>query len=125
MRVLVDENIPRMTVDALRALGHDVRDVRGTSDQGVADSDLWALALAEFRALITTDKGFTGYRFVPHHGILIVRLRQPNRQKIHHAVMHGIERFREAEWPGLLVVVRDTTMSTSRSSGERSQFFAK
>jgi hypothetical protein len=35
MRLLVDENIPRMTVDALRALGHDgefpvsMRDGRG------------------------------------------------------------------------------------------------
>jgi len=47
MRVLIDENIPRMTVDALRALGHDVKDIRGTSEQGVADSDLWELALAE------------------------------------------------------------------------------
>jgi predicted nuclease of predicted toxin-antitoxin system len=118
MRVLVDENIPRMTVDALRALGHDVKDIRGTSDQGLADSDLWGRALAESRALITTDKGFTQYRSVPHHGILIVRLRQPNRQKIHQAVMHVIERFPEAEWPSLLVVVRDTAMSTSRVGGE-------
>ena len=76
------------------------------------------LALAESRALITTDKGFTEYRSVPHHGILIVRLRQPNRQKIHHAVMHVIERFPEDEWPNLLVVVRDTTMSTSRTDVE-------
>lgn len=93
MRILVDENIPRMTVEGLRALGHDVRDIRGTPDQGLVDTDLWALALAESRALITTDKGFTEYRAVPHQGILIVRLRQPNRAKIHHAVMHVVERF--------------------------------
>jgi predicted nuclease of predicted toxin-antitoxin system len=30
MKILVDENIPRMTVDRLRELGHEVRDVRGT-----------------------------------------------------------------------------------------------
>jgi predicted nuclease of predicted toxin-antitoxin system len=118
MRVLVDENIPRVTVDALRALGHDVKDVRGTSNQGVPDSDLWALAIAESRTLVTTDKGFTEYRSAIHHGILIVRLRQPNRQKIHHAVMHVIERFAVSEWPNLLVVMRDTTMSTSRGCGE-------
>jgi hypothetical protein len=51
MSVLVDENIPRMTVDALHALGHDVKDIRGTSDQGLADCDLWGLPLAESRAL--------------------------------------------------------------------------
>ena len=120
MRVLVDENIPRMTVDGLRALGHDVKDIRGASDQGAADADLWRLALAERRALVTTDKGFTEYRSTPHYGILIVRLRQPNRQKIHNSVMHVFERFSEEEWPNLLVVVRDTTMSTSRAGGERS-----
>jgi|SRR5580658_9180301 predicted nuclease of predicted toxin-antitoxin system len=114
MRVLVDENIPRMTVDVLRAQGHDVRDVRSTSDQGLPEADLWSLAISESRTLITTDKGFTEYRSVPHQGILIVRLRQPNRQKIHQAVMHAIERFSDAAWPNLLVVVRDTTLSTSR-----------
>jgi predicted nuclease of predicted toxin-antitoxin system len=93
MRVLVDENIPRMTVAAPIALGHDVKDIRGTSMQGAADAELWALAMVERRALVTTDKGFTEYRSVPHHGILVVRLRQPNRQKIHHSVMHVFERF--------------------------------
>jgi predicted nuclease of predicted toxin-antitoxin system len=94
MRLLVDENIPRMTVDALRALGHDVKDIRGTSDQGLADSDLWGLAVTESRALITTDKGFTEYRSGPHHGILIVRLRQPNRHKIHRCVSTSLAAFR-------------------------------
>ena len=63
-----------MTVAALIALGHDVKDIRGTSMQGAADSDLWTLAMVERRALVTTDKGFTEYRSVPHHGILVVRL---------------------------------------------------
>jgi predicted nuclease of predicted toxin-antitoxin system len=114
MRILVDENIPRMTVDALRAFGHDVKDIRGTSGQGIADFDLWRLASAESRGLLTTDKGFTEYRSAPHHGILVVRLRQPNRQKIHHSIMRIIERYPEEAWPNLLVVVRDSTVSTSR-----------
>ena len=41
MKILVDENIPRITVSALRELGHDVRDVRGTRTEGMGDSDLW------------------------------------------------------------------------------------
>jgi uncharacterized protein (DUF433 family) len=56
MRILVDENIPRMTVTALVSLGHDVVDIRGTARQGLADPDLWALAVAESRILVTTDK---------------------------------------------------------------------
>jgi predicted nuclease of predicted toxin-antitoxin system len=115
MRILVDENIPRMTVERLRELGHDVKDIRGTGDQGLADAGLWKVAVRERRLLVTTDKGFTEYRTASHSGILIVRLRQPNRLKIHQSVMLGIERIGDTAWPGLLVVIRDTTMSTSRA----------
>ncbi len=117
MKILVDENIPRMTVNRLRELGHDVKDIRGTADQGLGDSGVWSIAMTEARLLITTDKGFTEHRRTAHHGILIVRLRQPNRQRIHESVMRAMERFQEAEWPDLLVVMRDTTMSTSRAGG--------
>ena len=117
MKILVDENIPRMTVEGLRALGHDVRDVRGTSQSGIPDADLWRMAQFEGRLLVTTDKGFTAYRSSPHHGILIVRLRQPNRHKINNAVMQMMKRFQASAWPNLLVVVRDTTMSTSSAVG--------
>jgi predicted nuclease of predicted toxin-antitoxin system len=116
MKVLVDENIPLMTVDRLRELGHNVKDIRGTSSSGLSDPDLWELAISQERLLITTDKGFTQYRAVPHHGILIVRLRQPNRHKIHQAVMQAMDQFAQTEWPGLLAVVRDRTMSTSRAT---------
>src|SRR6476661_3705026 len=102
MKILADENIPRMTVERLRELGHDVRDVRGTLSEGFADPDLWRIALEEKRVLITTDRGFTEYRKAEHPGILIVRLRQPNRRKIHQAIMLTMERFQESEWPGLL-----------------------
>jgi predicted nuclease of predicted toxin-antitoxin system len=114
MDILVDENIPLTTVAALRELGHAVMDIRGTRQQGIPDTGLWALALAEERMLITTDKGFTERRGDRHSGILVVRLRQPNRHKIHNAVMLAIGRFAARQWPGLLVVMRDQTMSVSR-----------
>jgi predicted nuclease of predicted toxin-antitoxin system len=121
MKILVDENIPRMTVAWLRALGHDVKDVRGTGQEGMPDPYLWRVARSEARLLITTDKGFTEYRAVAHEGMLVVRLRQTNRHKIHNAVMQAMEHFREAEWPNLLVVVRDATMSTSHGAGSAAQ----
>ena len=114
MKILVDENIPRITVENLLAMGHDVRDVRGTAQQASSDDALWQIAVAEKRLLITTDKGFTANRTQPHYGILVVRLRQPNRLKINNSVMQGLQRFGEEEWPGLIVVVRDQVLSTSR-----------
>lgn len=117
MRIFVDENIPRMTVFALREMGHDVLDLRGTPDEGAPDDVLWDRVQREGRLLITTDKGFTEYRGEPHHGILIVRLRQPNGLGIHERVMRAIARFREEDWPGRLVIMSDSVQSIWHRSG--------
>jgi hypothetical protein len=84
MRILVDENIPRVTVEELR------------------------------RLLITTDTGFRHHRHETHAGILIVRLRQPNQQKIHSRVVRAMSQTDELEWPGRLVIVRDTVQAVYR-----------
>jgi len=103
-----------MTVRTLRMLGHDVRDIRGTPDEGMQDDALWEMAQQEERLLITTDRGFTPYRAVPHHGVLVIRLRRPNRYKIHQRIMQALRQFSDTEWPGLLVVMRDVAQSTWR-----------
>jgi predicted nuclease of predicted toxin-antitoxin system len=115
MNILVDENIPRMTVTALCELGHDVKDLRGTDDQGMLDDDLWKIAQHEKRVLITTDKGFTQYRQEAHCGMLIIRLKKPNRTKIHVRVMAALKRYSEKQWRGLLVVMKDAVQSTYKS----------
>jgi len=114
MRILVDENIPNLTVDKLRAMGHDVLDIPGTVRQGMFDDELWPLAQTEQRMLVTTDKGFSEHRDEPHYGLLVVRLRQPNEQRIHARIMAAFRQFQEREWPGLLVVMRDAVQSVHR-----------
>jgi hypothetical protein len=47
MKFFADEHIPLMTVEALRALGHDVRDIRGTPEEGMPDDALWNLTQHE------------------------------------------------------------------------------
>ena len=37
MKILVDEHIPLMTVQVLPTMGYDVRDIRGTPDEGMQD----------------------------------------------------------------------------------------
>jgi len=118
MRILVDENIPGMTVDSLRGQGHDVRDLRGSPREGLPDEELWTLAQGEQRLLVTTDKGFASHRGAEHFGVLIVRLRQPNRQRIHDRVMTAIDRFDQAEWPGTVVIMRDRAVSVWRPTNE-------
>ena len=115
MRILVDENIPNRTVLELRAMGHDVLDIRGTVRQGMFDDELWTFAQAEQRMLVTTDKGFSEHRDEKHCGILVVRLRQPNEQRIHARIMAAFRQFTEHEWPGRLVVMRDAVQSVHQA----------
>ncbi len=118
MKLFVDENIPSITVRELRNQGFDVIDIRGTDDQGITDELLWQKAQKENCLLITTDKGFSSHRDETHHGILIIRLKQPTRLKIHQRVMQAIKKYPEKEWPGLLVVMRDAVQSSWKSGSE-------
>jgi len=43
MKISVDENVPFMTVQELRSLGHDVMDIRGTEHEGITDKVLWKI----------------------------------------------------------------------------------
>jgi len=112
MKIFVDENIPSITVTELRAKGFEVIDIRGTKEQGITDEVLWQRVQKEKCLLITTDKGFSTYRDEAHCGILIIRLRQPSRIKIHQRVMQAITRYSEKQWPDLMVVMRDSVQST-------------
>ena len=116
MKIFVDENIPNLTVLELQTMGHDVLDIRGTPQQGMLDDELWTLAQSEQRLLVTTDKGFTAHREEDHWGILVVRLHQPNEQRIHARVMAAIRQFSEPDWRGLTLVMRDSVQSVYRSN---------
>ena len=110
MKILVDENVPKMTVLELKHRGHDVLDLRGTSKEGLLDSEVWEIARKESRLLITTDKGLGQHRQSEHPVVLMIRLRQPNRRRIHKRIIQAIDRFPEADWAGKIVVMRDKTL---------------
>jgi predicted nuclease of predicted toxin-antitoxin system len=113
MRILVDENIPLMTIAELRDRQYDVKDIRGTQHEGISDTELWQIAQQENRLLITTDKWFRQYRNLDHSGVLIVCLRQPNRYRIHKRIIHAFDRFSETDWQGATVTMRDMTISVT------------
>ena len=115
MNILVDENIPMMTVRELREQGSEVTDIRGAGDQGITDGTLWQKAQKGKCLLITTDKGFSRYREELHHGLLIIRLKQPTRLKIHQSILRTLKRYSENEWPGLMVINRDRVQSKWKS----------
>ena len=57
MNILVDENIPKVTVETLRSEGHLVSDLRGTPDQGAEDQEVWnrSCGRKRFLSLRTRD----------------------------------------------------------------------
>jgi len=112
MRILVDENIPSITVQALKGMGHDLIDLRGTEFEGIDDERLWAMTQQERCLLVTTDKGFTRYRQARHFGILIVLLSRANRDRIHLRVMQAFAEYAEPQWRGRVVVMRDVAQAT-------------
>jgi predicted nuclease of predicted toxin-antitoxin system len=114
VRLLVDENIPRMTVLYLRQNGHDVVDIRGTEKEGIPDSEVWALAQRENRLLIATDKWFSNSWDLPHPGVLIVLLKHPNRQKIHDRVVLALSNLQPSEWSQMIVTMRDTVRTVRK-----------
>lgn len=115
MKILVDENIPLITVGELRRIGHVVSDIRGTADKGMSDELLWKKACNEGRLLVTTDKGFSQYRDQKHNGILIITLRKPNTRKINARILKAVARFSAKQWPNLLVVMHDNVIGIWRS----------
>ncbi len=68
MKMLVDENIPLITVQALRNLEHDVRAMHDLARKGTADADVWRMCQQEARLFISTDKGFAQRRDEQHYG---------------------------------------------------------
>lgn len=85
MKIKLDENLPLRLAGVLKGIGHDVHTVPGEQLTGHADNEIWGATQNESRFLITQDLDFSDLRrFAPgsHHGILLLRLRSPNRRNL-------------------------------------------
>ena len=58
MRILLDENLPRKLVPALRAEGHEVESVITLRMQGMDNGRLYQFAIKNFDLCFTRDFGF-------------------------------------------------------------------
>ena len=78
MRLLADENIPRLIVDRLLDRGHDVQWVTRVAS-GATDEQVLRLATTEARTLLTMDKDFGELAFrrglSNQAGIILIRPR--------------------------------------------------
>lgn len=107
MRIKLDENLPDDLKQPLATLGHDVHTVREEGFAGKPDLSIWQAAQQEKRFLITQDLDFSDIRqFAPgtHAGILVVRLKTPDRRSLVARVEELYAHEDVAQWVGCFVV---------------------
>jgi predicted nuclease of predicted toxin-antitoxin system len=108
MRLLADENLPLLTVRALRAAGHDVY-AAAESSPSAADTVLVRHAVAEDRIIVTFDRDFgalvaMGPTAVP--GVLLLRL-PPRSAVVVTTLLVNLLARSEVTWLGHLSVVTE------------------
>lgn len=104
-------------VRALRALGHDVEHVYTKDLSGRPDPDVMALAQAEERFLITSDRRFADLRiFIPgtHAGLLFVRLKHSARQAVFAKVLALFQTEDVESWSRCFVIASDRKLRVRR-----------
>src|SRR5271165_1679879 len=95
MKIKLDENLPASLAVILSSLQYDVHTVGEENLTGGSDREVWDAAQRDARFLITQDLDFSDLRrFVPgtHCGILLVRLRSPDRASLIRRVRDVFER---------------------------------
>jgi predicted nuclease of predicted toxin-antitoxin system len=110
MRIKLDENLPLRLATQLKRLGHDVHTLHDELLLGHADKEIWETTQKESRFLITQDLDFSDLRqFAPgsHHGILLVRLRSPNRRDLVERIGEMFQKENVGEWAGCFVVATE------------------
>lgn len=110
MKIKLDENLPLQIAAALQNLGHDVHTLYEERLIGHPDEEIWAVTQNESRFLITQDLDFADLRkFTPgsHHGILLVRLRSPNRRNLIERIEQIFRQESIGEWMGCFIVATE------------------
>jgi predicted nuclease of predicted toxin-antitoxin system len=112
MKFLLDENFPKSIIPILRENGHQALDFREVGVIGAPDEDVIMLAIEEEAVILTTDRDFfhTLSKSKPQHkGILVVALKQPNRQLIADRVKWFLDNVDEKDVAGRAFQLRDRT----------------
>jgi predicted nuclease of predicted toxin-antitoxin system len=117
MKIKLDENLPHRLATLLKNLGHEVHTVHEERLAGRPDGEVWEATQKESRFLITQDLDFSDSRkFAPgsHHGILLIRLRSPNRRALTERIEEMFRKEDVSEWVGCFVVATERKIRVLR-----------
>ena len=109
MRILLDENFPKSAVDVIEAAGHEVIPFVDVCEFGADDEVVFESAQNLGAVILTSDRDF--YHTVPlihpeHCGIVVVALRQPNRNAILMRLQWFFENF-NCQMTNRVFILRD------------------
>jgi predicted nuclease of predicted toxin-antitoxin system len=108
MRLLVDQDIYKITIDNLRKWGHDVLTAKELGLQQASDQDLLKRAQTEKRLLLTRDKGFGGLVFLNKElstGVILLRVAPWIADEVHRELHRLLEEHDEEELKNVFCVV--------------------
>ena len=109
MRFLVDEDLPRSLVQALRETASEAHHVLELLPPGRPDDEVLALALNKELSLVTGDLGFGNilrYPLGTHRGIVVARF--PNEipnEVLNAAILAALRGLTEQDLNGSLVII--------------------
>ncbi len=108
MRLLVDQDIYKISIDNLREWGHDVLTAKELGLQQASDQDLLKRAKEENRLLLTRDKGFGGLVFLNKElstGVILLRMTPVSAEDVHHELHRLLDEHDEDELKKAFCVV--------------------
>jgi len=117
VKIKLDENLPRRLVKSLGRIGHDADTVPQEGLAGSDDSSVWIAAQQSGRFFVTQDLDFSDIRkFRPgsHHGLLLIRLREPSRRTLTGHIVHLFETEDVATWLGCFIVATEYKLRIRR-----------
>jgi len=117
MRIKLDENLLARLSVILLSLHHDVHTVAEENLSGGSDREVWEAAQRDVRFLITQDLDFSDLRrFAPgtHSGILLVRLRSPDRESLIRRIRELFQHEEASRWTGCFVVATERKVRVVR-----------
>ena len=108
MRLLIDQDIYKITMDHLREWGHDLLTAKELGLQQASDEDLLKRTQGENRLLITRDKGFGGLVFLNEAlatEVILLRMTPMNAKEVHRELHRLLEEHGEDELRNVFCVV--------------------
>ena len=116
LRVLLDENFPRLAVDALQKAHHDVIWIR-THSPGISDKAILLFAARDQRIVLTLDKDFRQISFQQPNpsgacGVILFRIHPALAEKVTAIVIKTLEVT--FDWYRHFTLVTETEIQTVR-----------